>query len=134
MAERRAVTKQMARRYRGASKTEKGNMLDELCALTGWTRRHARRALAEAVAGRPRPPRRPRPRTYGEDVVEALRFVWATLNGPAGKRLAPFMAQVVEALERHGELELSSEVRAKLLRISASTIDRALAPERRRLR
>jgi hypothetical protein len=38
MAERKAVTKQMARRYQGASKAEKGKMLDELCALTGWTR------------------------------------------------------------------------------------------------
>jgi hypothetical protein len=134
MAERRAVTKQMATRYREVSKAEKGRMLDELCALTGWTRRHARRALAEAATGRPQPPRKLRPRTYGRDVLEPLRFLWATLDGPAGKRLAPFMTEVVEALERHGELEVSPEVRAKLLRISASTIDRALAPERRRLR
>ena len=30
MAERRAVTRQMARRYQGASKAEKGRLLDEL--------------------------------------------------------------------------------------------------------
>jgi hypothetical protein len=133
MAQRKAVTKQMARRYQKGTKTEKGRMLDELCALTGWTRRHARRALAEATSDRPRPQRRPRPRTYGDDVVAALRFVWATLDGPAGKRLAPFMRQIVEALERHGELSVEPEVRAKLLQISASTIDRALASDRRRL-
>jgi hypothetical protein len=34
MAERKAVTKQMAKRYMRASKLEKGQMLDELCALT----------------------------------------------------------------------------------------------------
>ncbi len=134
MAERKAVTKQMARRYQKVSKGEKGRMLDELCALTGWTRRHARRALAQAIAGRPEPPRRPRPRTYGSEVLEPLRFVWATLGGPAGKRLAPFMAEAVEALERHGELECSPEVREKLLCISAATIDRALAAERARLK
>jgi hypothetical protein len=134
MAERKAVTKQMARRYRRASRTEKGRMLDELCALTGWTRRHARRALAEALSGRAERPRRPRARVYGEDVLGPLRFVWAALGAPAGKRLAPFMAEAVEALERHGELELPPEVRSKLLRISAATIDRALAPERSRLR
>jgi len=59
--------------------------------------------------------------------------VWATLGGPAGKRLAPFMTEAVEALERHGELELHPHVRIKLLRVSASTIDRMLAPERARL-
>lgn len=134
MAERKAVTKQMARRYGKATRTEKGAMLDELCALTGWSRRHARRALAEALSGKPQRPRKPRPRIYGQDVIEALRFVWAALDAPAGKRLAPFMAEAVEALERHGELELRPEVRAKLLQISAATIDRSLAEDRRRFR
>lgn len=134
MAERKAVTKTMARRYSKATKAEKGAMLDELCALTGWTRRHARRALAQALAGRIERPRKPRPKIYGEDVLAALRFVWAVLDAPAGKRLAPVMAETVEALERHGEIQLSASVRPKLLQISAATIDRALAPDRRRLR
>lgn len=95
MAERRAVTKQMTRRYVTASKRDKGRMLDELCALTGWTRRHARRALSQALQAPTGSPRRPRVRIYGEEVLEPLRFVWATLNGPSGKRLAPFMAEAV---------------------------------------
>jgi hypothetical protein len=133
MAERKAVTKQMARRYAKASKRDKGTMLDELCALTGWTRRHARRALAEAIHPSERPPRPPRPRIYGPEVLEPLRMIWATLNGPAGKRLAPFMAEIVQALERCGEIRLDPQVRDKLLRVSAATIDRLLAPERHRL-
>ena len=133
MAERRAVTRQMARRYQKASKADKGRILDELCALTGWTRRHARRALTAAASPAVTPLRRRRAKTYGPDVVKALIFVWATLNGPSGKRLAPFMAETVEALERHGELHLLPEVRARLVGMSSATIDRALAPERRRL-
>jgi hypothetical protein len=134
MAERKAITKQMARRYAKASKAEKGRMLDELCALMGWSRRHGRRALQQALSGASVAPRKPRQRIYGEEVLQALRVVWATMNGPAGKRLAPFLAEIVEALERHGELSLEPAVRAKLLRMSSGTIDRALAPERRRLR
>ena len=134
MAERKAVTKQMARRYNKAAKAEKTKMLDELCALTGWTRRHARRAIAGAIHPAPAPPRKPRPRIYDEEVLAPLRLVWATYGGPAGKRLAPFMTEGIEALERCGEIELSAEVRAKLCRMSASTIDRALAPERAKLR
>jgi hypothetical protein len=134
MTERRAVTKQMALRYEAATKPEKGRMLDELCALTNWTRRHARRALTEAA----RPPRvttqrRGRPVVYGQDVLAPLQMIWATLNGPTGKRLAPFMGEIVEALERSRELQVDPAVRTKLLSISAATIDRALAPERARL-
>lgn len=133
MAERRAVSKQMARRYERASKGGKGAILTELCALTGWTRRHARRALMAALS--PVSPRRrgPRPRTYDRQVVDALRILWRIAGGPAGKRLAPFMTEFVEALERHGELRLDPQVRERLLRVSAATIDRALASERKRL-
>jgi hypothetical protein len=107
-------------------------MLDELCALTGWTRRHARRCLVRVVAAPPGHQRQPRPKTYGQEVLGPLKIVWATLNGPAGKRLAPLMAEAVEALERHGELALDEQVRAKLLRMSSATIDpraRASPPE-----
>src|SRR5918996_1746276 len=137
MAERRAVTKQMIARYREGSKALKGRVLDELCALTGWHRDHARKALRREAArsGGTRTRRSPRRSpTYGEEVLGPLQKVWATLDGPCGKRLAPFMAEIVETMERWGELELSPQSRAKLLRISASTIDRMLAPERRRLR
>ena len=134
MAERKAVTKTMATRYRKASRAEKTTMLDELCSLTGWSRDHARRALRNSAAARVAPTvRAPRSRIYGEEVAAPLRMIWATLNGPSGKRLAPFMAEIVEVLERHGEIELAPEVRDKLLRISAATIDRMLASERVRL-
>jgi hypothetical protein len=134
MAERKAVTKQMAGRYAKASKGGKGKIIDELCALTGWTRRHARRALAAALDRSAPPARRPRLRTYDEEVLAALRKVWRVAGGPAGKRLAPFMSEFVEALERHGELHLNAGVRERLCGMSAATIDRALAPERKRLK
>ncbi|MCI0636099.1 MAG: integrase [Actinobacteria bacterium] len=134
MAERRSVTRTMAKRYRRVTKTRKSSMLDELCALTGWSRDHARRVLrAEASAPATPAVRAPRPRIYGDEVAEPLRMIWATLNGPSGKRLAPFMAEIIEVLERHGELTLAADVRAKLRTVSAATIDRMLAPDRAKL-
>jgi hypothetical protein len=75
-----------------------------------------------------------RPVRYGEDLQAPLEDVWATFGGLCGKRLAPFMAEGIEALERFGELALSGEARDKLIAMSAATIDRRLSPARKRLR
>jgi hypothetical protein len=87
MGQRKAVTKAIATPYRRACRADKGLLLDELCATTGWHRNHARKALAAALRPKVVAPRRPRPPTYGPDVVTALRFCWAVLDAPPGKRL-----------------------------------------------
>ena len=58
---------------------------------------------------------------------------WAILNFPTGKRLQPFLAELVAQLERHRELTVDPATRGQLLAMSAASIDRCLAPERRRL-
>jgi hypothetical protein len=133
MAVRKAVTKDALKRYERASKSTKGRILDELCAVNGWHRDHARKALR--LARRPAPARRPRvaSRVYGPELIEPLKVVWATLDGPCGKRLVAVMAETIEALERFGEIDLAPEVRAKLLAMSASTADRMLQGVRARL-
>jgi hypothetical protein len=134
MSQRRAVTKATAIRYRSASKKHKAVILAELCALTGWHRDHARKALRKALGPKPvARQRKPRPPVYGEDVLVPLRKIWAVLDAPTGKRLAPFLGEIVAILERAGELDLDPGVRAKLVSMSAATIDRRLAPERKKM-
>ncbi len=130
MGQRKAVTKAVATRYKRASKAEQGLILAELCATTGWHRNHARKALVAALRPKVVAPRRPRPLTYGPDVVGALTFCWAVLGAPTGKRLKPVMADLVPRLRRFGELNVTDEVALALLKMGASTMDRRLAPAR----
>ena len=131
MGQRRAVTKAIATRYRRASKADKGKILDELCQTTGWHRNHARKALAAALRPKLVPaPRRPRTPVYGPEVLAALRFCWAVLGAPTGKRLAPVMVELVPTLRRFGELDISDELAALLVVMSPATMDRRLAPAR----
>lgn len=134
MSQGRAVTKTIATRYKRADKTTKGAILDELCAMTGWHRNHARKALAAAL--RPKlvkPARKPRAPTYDADTVVALRFCWAVLGAPTGKRLAPMMGELVPRLRRFAELDVTDQTAVALGARSPATIDRRLAADRAKL-
>lgn len=134
MQERQAVTRELAKGYRQKTKKERGLIVDELVRLTGYNRTYACRVLREgACAGRQAPRTRTRRKTYGPEVLVPLRKIWATMDGIAGKRLAPFLPEMVTVMERTKELHLSPQVKEKLLQISAATIDRLLAQDRRRL-
>ena len=134
MAEKHAVTRALAEEYRRAAKRRKGEILDTLCSITGYSRDHAARLLrAGPTPKRQKKRSRLRPRTYDADVLFALRRIWATLDGICGKRLVAALPEMVVVMERCCELSVSAEVRGKLLAVSAATIDRLLAPDRARL-
>ncbi len=130
LAQRRAITDVTAIRYQVAGKRGKSRILDELCANTGWHRNHARRALKAGLQPKVISARRPRPVTYGPDVIAALTVCWTVLGMPAGKRLAPMLTELVAVLRHFGELAISDDTAALLVTMSAATIDRRLADER----
>ena len=117
-------------RYLVASRAEKTRLLTEFCRLTGRPRKSAIRLLHR----RPRssPARGGRPRLYGPDIVALLRTVWEASDYLCGKRLAPFLPTLIEALERHQALQVPPALRPRLVRISAPTIDRLVRPYRRK--
>jgi hypothetical protein len=127
---RRELVVQTAGRYRAADHAQKTVILDEFVAATGYARKYAIRLLAQPAAAAAPRIQRPRPRAYGSEVQEALVAAWAAANFICGKRLVPFLPELVTALERHGHLTLSDEVRGQLLALSPATADRILRPFR----
>src|ERR1700758_1177569 len=117
-------------RYVAAGKRERGRLLDEFCGNTGYHRKAAVRLLRqEGLAGQRR---RGRPPIYGQEVATALVQVWEAGDQQCGKRLAPFLPELLASMERHGELVVSPGAREQLLALSAATIDRLLRPARER--
>ncbi len=132
MQEKQAVLREFATRYRIGRKKERSQILDEVVALCGFSRAYAARRLRRfSLRGVPKKPaKRKRKSIYGSETLIPLRKVWAILGGPCGKRLAPFLCEIVPVLEAFGELHLTDQARAKLTSVSAATIDRLLAEER----
>jgi hypothetical protein len=130
MAVRDELVAAVADRYAMGDRGERGRILDEFAAVTGYHRKHAMRLLRAGQVNRRRGPR-PGRRIYDEAVREALIVVWEASDRICGKRLRPLLPILVEAMERHGHLQPVPEVRARLLAMSAATIDRALRDIRR---
>jgi len=141
MAERKAVTAATRSRYQRASKKEKGKILAEFVELTGYHRVYARSVLRTGerklvreppTAAESKSATEKSRKVYDQQVLIILRQIWMILDYICGKRLVAIMPEVIRRLEYFGELKVEPEVRAKLLRISAATIDRLLRTERRK--
>ncbi|MFH1141323.1 MAG: hypothetical protein V1724_06640 [Chloroflexota bacterium] len=117
-------------RYGKADRREEWRMLEEVTQVTGYHRKSAIRLLRAATEGSMAASGRGRPRAYGPEVVHALKVVWEVADRVCSKRIAPFVSELVQALERHGELTLAEAVKVQLLRMSPSTMDRVLKPYR----
>ncbi len=139
MTAKHEITRKFALAFAGAAKRDKSRLLNEVCAITGWSRANARRQLT--AAGKPRrvgkKTRTPRARKYSDASVQVLQKVWAWTGGMSGKYLAVSMRLTLDLLEAHGECvidraDYSTHVRQELLSMSAATMDRYLAPARRK--
>lgn len=145
MKERRSVTAVVAKRYQKATKKEKGTILGEYIQLTGYNRCYAAFLLRNHGRGMRinnhtvlvgdcrKKVKRTRDRTYDGEVVRVLKKIWQIMGYICGKRLKPALKEVIPVLEKHKEIELDKVVREKLFKISAATIDRVLAPERKKM-
>ena len=141
MRQKKAVTTEVQDIYRKANKKDKGKILDEFSATTGYNRVYAARILRlssgktiryskingrkiKYIIGKGKKVKRVRDSIYGYDVFLALKKIWKIFDFICSRRLKPFMAEAIEKLQKHKELELTPETKQKLLAISVSTIDR----------
>src|SRR5665647_3380896 len=83
MATRKTITKAQAVRYRNGSRAVKSEILDVVCAVTGYHRDYARRALRLALTPRVVKARARRPPKYDSEGVAALAKCWAVARPPA---------------------------------------------------
>ncbi|MGC8814562.1 transposase [Dictyoglomus sp.] len=131
MEERKKLTKIVSERYQKSSKKQKGVILDEFVALTGYDRcyasyllrNHGRKVRVNSntvmVADVGRRPRRKRQRIYDQKVFIALKKIWEIMDFICAKRLAPIIGELLPILRKYREVKLDASTARKLLKISA---------------
>src|SRR4051794_3008528 len=117
MGTRDEVGVALGARFQLSKRDERGRILDEFTEIRGLHRKHAMRLLR---AGQPNRRSGPRPGRclYDEAVREALIVIWEASDRICGKRLRPLVPILVDAMERHGHLELAPALRASLIAMS----------------
>lgn len=129
-----ATARELVRRrraeYVGAkTRAECARILDELVALTGYHRKSLLRRLSGPDAVKP--PAHPPGRISKYAVIlPLLRKLWAAGFFACGKRLAPFLPDLVELLVASGEIEVTPFEGRLLRSVSSATIDRLLVADR----
>jgi hypothetical protein len=122
-------------RYLKASKVEKQRMLDEFTYATGYHRKYAIQVLNPQVQVQNHLKRKTKgyKTIYRGGVVQALEQIWEIYGHICSKRLQPFLPEAIKVLERCQEIELSTDIKELLLKISSASIDRCLRPIRLKL-
>jgi hypothetical protein len=125
MATRGELVKEVGERYRSADRESTRAILDGFVAVTGFHRKNAMRLL-RAKKSAAEDSLRGKRRIYDEAARTALVVLWEAADRLCGKRLRPLIPILLEAMERHGHLNMAPDVKTKLTTMSAATIDRAL--------
>lgn len=136
MRQKEALTATIVKRYKKAKKKEKTEILNEFIKNTGYNRSYARRKINQGKSKDFRKTKKVklvRKREYDQEIVKQLTKIWVVEDHICGKRLQPFLPELIRVLERDKEIVISKETKEKLIKISAATIDRALSPIRKRL-
>ncbi len=98
----------IGQRYQAADRIAKKLILDEFTKVTGYHRKHAIRILAAQPT---LPQQRPaRQRIYREAVKRSFGGAVGGRRSYLRKQLKPLLLQLVEAMERHGHLQLEVEL------------------------
>jgi len=124
---RKEYMAKMRWRYAQRGREGKSRLLDELCEVCGYDRKHAIKLLGgKPAATKAKVGRKP---VYAKEVITVIKPIWLSSEQPCGKRLKELLPLWLPHYERR-EGALSKPLRCSVLAASAATLDRLLSPYR----
>jgi hypothetical protein len=122
---------EVKKKYWKAKKSHKTQLLNDFCCFTKYHRKYALELL-----NKPLPKKwkryKPRKKIYDQPVIDALKILWQAADEVCGERLHPFIPDLLEKLIVCNRINVSDEIKEKLLKISMGSVKKILSKELRR--
>lgn len=123
----------MHARYQLADADEKSALLDEVCHVCGYHRKHAIRKFNQPLPDPPRArPLSPRGTTYPAKIIGVLKAIWEVAGYPWSVRLKALLPVWLPWIRTR--FQLTHQQEQQLLAISARQIDRRLQHHKTKLK
>lgn len=122
--ERRKYLYLVRPRYRKSGRKEKGQLLDEMMAVTGLERKTLIHLMNGSLERKPRS--KERGKTYKAPFDAALRVIYESFDYICAERLTPNLVWMAKHLEAHHELKTTPDLLTQLEQVSISTVERHL--------
>ncbi len=120
---KRAYLKAVKERYKKSSKKQKTQILNELCQVCNYNRKHAIKLLSLPTGPRPYSKRVGAPRKYSEAVSNKLAELWVIMGNPCSTTLKEALPHWLPY-----DLDCDNHIKKSLLEMGSSTIERHLHP------
>ena len=148
MKERDSVTKEIANRYKNATKNEKKAILNEYISLTGFNRKYAISKINSCIKRKtytfnnktmisckvevPKRKKRKYISKYDKTFQGSLIAIWTFFDYMCGQRLVPFIKENIAELIKERSFKITDVIKEKLLTISSATVNRLLKEPRKK--
>ena len=150
MKERDSVTKEIANRYKKATKNAKKAILNEYISLTGFNRKYAITKINSCIKRKtyvfnnktmisckvevPKRKKRKYIPKYDQTFQISLIAIWSFFDYMCGQRLVPFIKENIAELIKERSFKITDVIKEKLLTISSATVNRLLKEPRKKNR
>ena len=121
---------ELQKEYLGASKKQKGLLLDEAQRRAGQNREYLTDRLSAKTNWNKIRKNTVRKNQYTADLILPLVKLWDIFDHPCGQRFKTSISDELERLREFGEIDISDEQAQKLLEMCPKTIDTLLSHEK----
>ncbi len=105
---KRKLLENIQKQYQNASWQEKNKLIDGLTLTTGYSRKYAINLLNQSTIQKTQRIYQSPPK-YDEVFKQALMTLWYAANQICSKRFVPFIAELLDSLEKHGHVHLPED-------------------------